>query len=232
VNGYRIVAKKSTRKLAHLFGKLPRLPYGVLRDSGFKRLHRPLPTTRGRSQRGPARLLFVNTYTARSAEMGNGSLSLHESVPGHHVQISLDARNSRTYRNFANTPVIRHSWRAGHFYSESSAKSFGLYRTLIPSSVSSATKCGRVRLGGHGNASMGLDARPGHPIFQGPHRQDGPGHHCEVDRYIVWPAPGARLQTGTIEDSLSCARRPSVSSAQDLTSASFTMPCSRNGPYR
>jgi len=36
VNGYRIIAKKIDPELAHLFGKLPRLPYGVCVIPEFK----------------------------------------------------------------------------------------------------------------------------------------------------------------------------------------------------
>lgn len=85
------IAKKADGMLPHFFGKLPRQPYGV----------EPVPAhlaptyTAGRyagsslnSKR--AAHYWVNTYNLKSRPLyALESLTLHEAVPGHHLQIAL-----------------------------------------------------------------------------------------------------------------------------------------------
>jgi len=85
------IAKKMDGKLPSLFGKLPRLPYGV----------EPVPDeiapkyTGGRYVSAPkggtrAGYYWVNTYKLENRPLYvMESLTLHEAVPGHHLQGSL-----------------------------------------------------------------------------------------------------------------------------------------------
>ncbi len=85
------IAKKADGMLPMLFGKLPRQPYTV----------EPVPEhlaptyTAGRYSGAPinskrAGAYWVNTYDLKSRSLYNlEALTLHEAVPGHHLQISL-----------------------------------------------------------------------------------------------------------------------------------------------
>jgi uncharacterized protein (DUF885 family) len=85
------IAKKADGKLPQFFGKLPRQPYGV----------EPVPEhlaptyTGGRYSGAPlnsrrAGFYWVNTYNLKSRPLYVlESLTLHEAVPGHHLQIAL-----------------------------------------------------------------------------------------------------------------------------------------------
>jgi uncharacterized protein (DUF885 family) len=85
------IAKKMDGKLPSLFGRLPRLPYGVEavpadiapRYTGGRYVPAPIGGTR-------AGTYWVNTYALESRPLYTlESLTLHEAVPGHHLQIAL-----------------------------------------------------------------------------------------------------------------------------------------------
>lgn len=85
------IAKKSEAQLPSLFGKLPRQPFGVKEVPAYL-----APTyTAGRYSGSPIHgkqpgYYLVNTYNLKSRPLyALESLTLHEAVPGHHLQIAL-----------------------------------------------------------------------------------------------------------------------------------------------
>ncbi len=89
------IAKKIDGKLTSLFGKLPRQPYGVEAVPDYLA---PAYTT-GRYSGAPLNgrrgaFYWVNTYDLKSRTLYTlEALTLHEAVPGHHLQIALTKEN-------------------------------------------------------------------------------------------------------------------------------------------
>jgi uncharacterized protein (DUF885 family) len=88
---YRDIAKRADPELTRLFGVLPRTPYGVIEVPDYAA---PSQTTayyqRGSLKAGRPGYFFANTYaldTRPRWEME--ALTLHEAVPGHHLQIAI-----------------------------------------------------------------------------------------------------------------------------------------------
>jgi uncharacterized protein (DUF885 family) len=85
------IAKRMDGELPSLFGRLPRQPYGVEpvppdlapKYTGGRYVGAPLDSTR-------AGTFWVNTYALESRPLYTlEALTLHEAVPGHHLQIAL-----------------------------------------------------------------------------------------------------------------------------------------------
>lgn len=122
------IAKRIDGKLPSLFGRLPRQPYAV----------EPVPAeiapkyTGGRYVPAPPRgkkagTYWVNTYALESRPLYIlESLTLHEAVPGHHLQIALSAEltDLPAFRRFIYIDAFGEGWG---LYSERLGLEIGLY---------------------------------------------------------------------------------------------------------
>ncbi len=91
VAGYRDIAKRIDPELIKLFGRLPRLPYGVkpLEGEGAKSAPAGYYNNGSFAAAQPGWFL-VNTYDLKARpKWAMAALTLHESVPGHHLQYAI-----------------------------------------------------------------------------------------------------------------------------------------------
>jgi len=123
-------AKKIDGKLPEYFGKLPRLSYGVepVPDEIAPRYTggRYVP---GNAEQGRSGTYWVNTYKLESRPLYIlPSLTLHEAVPGHHLQISLAAEmdNMPEFRSNYYISAFGEGWA---LYTEYLGKEMGIYET-------------------------------------------------------------------------------------------------------
>jgi len=129
VAGYRDIAKRIDPELVKLFGRLPRLPYGVtaMGDSAAK----SAPTAyyvNGSLAAGRPGWFYANTYDLKSRPKWEmEALTLHESVPGHHLQYALveELGDLPDWRKWDVYPVFSEGWG---LYAESLGGEIGLYK--------------------------------------------------------------------------------------------------------
>lgn len=122
------IAKRADAALPRLFGRLPRQPYGVM----------PVPEalapkyTSGRYAGSPRESTepgwyWVNTYALDKRPLYNlEALTLHEAVPGHHLQGALaeEAEEVRPFRRYDYISAFGEGWG---LYSEYLGNEMGLY---------------------------------------------------------------------------------------------------------
>jgi uncharacterized protein (DUF885 family) len=202
VNAYRIIAKRIDPGLAHLFGKLPRLPYGVCPIPDFKA---PSQTTAyyqgGSPQAGRPGCYFVNTYNLRARPKWEmEALSLHEAVPGHHLQISLaqEMENTPDFRKHAGYSAFVEGWA---LYSEGLGEDVGLYTDPYSKFGQLSYEMWRaVRLVvDTGMHSMNWTREQAIQFFKDNTGKTDQDITVEVDRYIVWPGQALAYKLGQLK---------------------------------
>lgn len=122
------VLKKMDGKLPELFNTLPRLPYGIMEIPEHLA---PRTATayysRGAADGTRAGFYAVNTYDLNSRPLYEvEALSLHEAVPGHHLQIALqqELEDLPKFRTVAGFTAYTEGWA---LYSERLGLEVGFY---------------------------------------------------------------------------------------------------------
>ena len=202
VNGYRIIVKKIDPELAHEFGKLPRLPYGVVPIPDFKA---PSETTAyyqsGSMEAGRPGTYFVNTYKLKSRPKWEmEALSLHESVPGHHLQLALaqELEGVPDFRKHTGYTAFVEGWG---LYAESLGEELGLYKDPYSKFGQLTYEMWRaVRLVvDTGMHSMGWTRQQAIDFFRENTSKTDQDITVEVDRYIVWPGQALAYKVGQLK---------------------------------
>jgi uncharacterized protein (DUF885 family) len=202
VNGYRIIVKRIDPELAHLFGKLPRLTYGVCPIPDFKA---PSQTTAyyqpGAPSAGRPGCYFVNTYNlAARPKWEMEALSLHEAVPGHHLQLSLaqEMEGQPEFRKHVGYSAYVEGWA---LYSESLGEELGLYRDPYSKFGQLSYEMWRaIRLVvDTGMHSMGWTREQAIEFFKENTGKADQDITVEVDRYIVWPGQALAYKLGQLK---------------------------------
>jgi uncharacterized protein (DUF885 family) len=129
VAGFREITKRIDPGLIKLFGRLPRLPYGVKAMEGAGAKSAPAAYyNNGSLAGGNPGWFLINTYDLKSRpKWAMEALALHETVPGHHLQYSLaeEIEDIPDWRKWDVYGVFGEGWG---LYAESLGSELGLYR--------------------------------------------------------------------------------------------------------
>lgn len=128
LTAYRDICKRIDPELPRLFGRLPRMQYGVKPVEAFRAASETTARYEPGSADGRRPGYFVaNTWkleTRPKYEME--ALSLHEAVPGHHLQIGLALEAPvPAFRKIRNFNAFVEGWG---LYAESLGEEIGFYR--------------------------------------------------------------------------------------------------------
>ncbi|HEY6170091.1 MAG TPA: DUF885 domain-containing protein, partial [Verrucomicrobiae bacterium] len=200
--GYRDIAKRIDPELVRLFGKLPRTPYGVVPVPGYAEKSQTTAYYEFGSMRaGRPGNFFANTYDLRSRPKWEmEALTLHEAVPGHHLQLALadELENVPEFRKYTGYTAFIEGWG---LYSESLGGELGLYRDPYAKFGQLTYEMWRaIRLVvDTGMHAKGWTRQQAIDFFTA---NAGKAEHdiaVEVDRYIVWPGQALAYKIGELK---------------------------------
>jgi len=202
LSAYRDITKRADPQLAHLFRTLPRTPYGVL----------PVPDAVAPSQTtgyydpgtlsaGRPGTFFANTYKLDSRPKWEmEALSMHEAVPGHHLQIALaqELPDLPEFRKNTSYTAYVEGWG---LYSESLGDEMGFYQDPYSKFGQLTYEMWRaVRLVvDTGLHSMGWTRQQAIDFFAANAAKTTQDITVEVDRYIVWPGQALGYKMGQLK---------------------------------
>jgi uncharacterized protein (DUF885 family) len=196
------IAKRMDAKLPSLFGRLPRQPYGVA----------PVPEylapkyTAGRYNGNPPDgtepgYYWVNTYALETRSLYNlEALTLHEAVPGHHLQIALanEVESVPNFRRYSYISAFGEGWglyaewlglEAGFYtdpYSNFGRLTYAMWRAARLVVDTGLHAKGWTR-------QQAIDYLASHTALS--------IHECttETDRYISWPGQALSYKMGELK---------------------------------
>jgi uncharacterized protein (DUF885 family) len=196
------ILKRMDGQLPKLFGRLPRMPYGVRQVPDFIApqatfAYYQSPTGDGRR----AGFFYINTFNLPSRPLYMlEALSLHEAVPGHHLQIALqqELEHLPEFRKYVGFTAFVEGWalyseRLGlesDFYTDPYSD-FGRLTMEIWRACRLVVDTGIHELGWTREKAIEFmranSAMPIHDI------------RSEVDRYIGWPGQALAYKIGEMK---------------------------------
>ncbi|SVC78513.1 uncharacterized protein METZ01_LOCUS331367, partial [marine metagenome] len=127
--GYRDISKRADPELIKLFGRLPRQPYGIrpvpsyIERSVTTAYYQPGSTTAARPG-----YFYANTFNlAVRPKWEMEALTLHEAVPGHHLQLAIadELTGLPEFRKYARYTAYVEGWA---LYAVSLGTEMGFYK--------------------------------------------------------------------------------------------------------
>jgi uncharacterized protein (DUF885 family) len=202
LRGYRDVAKRADPELARLFGNLPETPYGVIAvpdaiaPSQTTAYYEPGALTAGR----PA-YMYANTFKLDARPKWEmEALTLHEAVPGHHLQIAIaqEIQGLPEFRKHSSYTAFVEGWA---LYAERLGDEMGFYQDPYSRFGQLTYEMWRaVRLVvDTGMHAMGWSRQQAIDFFKANAAKTEQDIIVEIDRYIVWPGQALGYKIGELK---------------------------------
>ena len=210
VSGYRDIAKRIDPELPKHFGKLPRLTYGVQPMPAYEARTAPAAFYEpGSPETGRAGFFMANTFDLSARpKWAMEDLTLHEAVPGHHVQLALalELGELPRFRRNGRYLAFTDEWRYTAFtegwalYCESLCEELELCKDPYSHFGQLSAEMWRaVRLVvDTGIHAKGWTRDQAIRYFSEHTGQSDLNARVEIDRYIIWPGQALAYKIGEL----------------------------------
>ena len=182
-----------------MFGRTPKTPFEIRQTEAFRAASASAQYAAGSPDGKRAGIFYVPILDATQYNVTSlppmEDVFLHEAIPGHHYQISLQQENTGLpkFRRFGGYGAFSEGWA---LYCESLGKELGLY-TDPYQYVGVAGRRDAPRHpagGGCGPARQGHDPRGSHQVHDGQRSHQRAAGHGRNRALHGQPRPGAELQ--------------------------------------
>jgi uncharacterized protein (DUF885 family) len=200
--GYKEIARRIDAALPRLFARLPKLPYGVIETPA---LEAPTATTAyyrpGSIEDNRSANFVANTYKPETRPVWEmEALTLHEAVPGHHLQIAR-AQELTDLPRFRREGMFTAFVEGWALYAESLGPELGMFQDPYAKYGQLTYEMWRaVRLVvDTGMHSMKWTRQQAIGFFVANTAKSQHDIEVEIDRYIVWPGQALAYKVGELE---------------------------------
>jgi uncharacterized protein (DUF885 family) len=201
IKAYNQIREKVTPRLPKLFGRLPKATFEIRTVEEFREKASPSQYSAATPDGSRPGIFYVNAAGIDiNPRRASESLFLHEAVPGHHLQISIqrERENLPRFRRFLNYTAFTEGWA---LYAESLGRELGLYtepRQYYGRLNSELFRAARlvVDVGLH---QKNWSREQALTFMMENTGASAAGASLEIDRYIAWPAQALSYKIGQLK---------------------------------
>jgi uncharacterized protein (DUF885 family) len=201
LNGFRAIQGRVAPGLPRLFGRMPKTAFEIRQTEAFRAASASAQYNRGAADGSRPGIFYVPILDATKFKTpGMESLFLHEAIPGHHFQVSLQQENTQLpkFQRFAFYSAFSEGWA---LYTESLGKELGMYTDPYQYLGALSAEMHRairlvVDVGMH---AKGLTREQAIAYMLANEATTEQGATAEIERYMAWPGQALAYKTGQLK---------------------------------
>ena len=196
------IHKRMEPNLHKMFGHVPKTPFEIRQTEAFRAASASAEYNQGSADGSRPGIFYVPILDATTFNSTGGmeSLFLHEAIPGHHYQISLQQENEKLprFRRFGGNNAYAEGWA---LYCESLGKELGLYADPYQHMGALGDEMHRairlvVDVGMH---TKGMTREEAIQYMTDNEQISEEGAIAEIERYMVIPAQALGYKIGALK---------------------------------
>jgi uncharacterized protein (DUF885 family) len=202
LNAFRKIYNTIQPNLAKLFTDTPKTRFEIRRTEAFREASASAEYNQGAADGSRPGIFYIPVLDASKFNITSGmeSLFLHEAIPGHHYQISMQMENMKlpSIRRFGGNNAYVEGWA---LYCESLGKELGLYTDPYQYMGALGDEMHRairlvVDVGLH---TKNMSREEAIQYMMDNEAINEQGATAEVERYMVWPGQALSYKIGALK---------------------------------